>query len=109
MTDTEGSSGSGGDNEGSQAAHSDPIGNSCSGPSTVGTTTNQGGSIALKGAGGCSGGARGGQGEGAVPEVSKTAVRQQLAFVSACYPSACPSRGMLRQTFNFAKEYREAR
>ena len=33
--------------------------------------------------------------------VSKDDIRRALAFVSACYPHARPSRGSLRQVYNF--------
>lgn len=38
--------------------------------------------------------------------VSKQSVRQQLALVSGCYPLARPTRGMLKQVFNFFEERR---
>jgi hypothetical protein len=34
-------------------------------------------------------------------KVTKQSVRQVLAFVSSCYPQARPTRGMLKQVFNF--------
>lgn len=36
-----------------------------------------------------------------VEAVSKQSVRQRLAWVSGCYPPARPTRGMLKQVFNF--------
>ena len=39
---------------------------------------------------------------------SKLAVRQHLAAVSACYPAARPTRGSLRQVFNFFLEQLQA-
>lgn len=47
-----------------------------------------------------------GQDGHAVPvvPVSKQSVRQQLALVSGCYPLARPTRGMLKQVFNFYEE-----
>lgn len=38
--------------------------------------------------------------------VTKHSVRQQLASVSAAYPDARPTRGMLKQVFNFFEEHR---
>ena len=35
------------------------------------------------------------------PAVSKDEIRRALAFVSGCYPHARPSRGSLRQVYNF--------
>lgn len=35
------------------------------------------------------------------PAVSKDEIRRALAFVSTCYPHARPSRGSLRQVYNF--------
>lgn len=44
----------------------------------------------------------GGGGAWEPPEhVTREAVRQRLAFLSACYPLGRPTRGMLRQVFNF--------
>lgn len=40
--------------------------------------------------------------------VTKHSVRQQLAFVSAAYPDARPTRGMLKQVFNFFEDKRRA-
>jgi Rit1 DUSP-like domain len=37
-------------------------------------------------------------------DVSKNDVRRKLAYVSSSYPAACPSRGMLKQVFNFFQE-----
>lgn len=34
-------------------------------------------------------------------EVTKEEVRRRLALVSMCYPQARPSRGMLKQVYNF--------
>ncbi len=39
-----------------------------------------------------------------VDAVSKEAVRQRLAFVSGCYSGGRPTRGMLRQVYNFFQE-----
>eukprot|EP00884_Botryococcus_braunii_P013654 jgi/Botrbrau1/2228/Bobra.101_2s0056.1 len=36
--------------------------------------------------------------------VSKDNVRRKLAHISSCYPAACPSRGMLKQVYNFFQE-----
>jgi hypothetical protein len=41
-----------------------------------------------------------------VVPVSKQSVRQQLALVSGCYPLARPTRGMLKQVFNFYEEHK---
>lgn len=56
-----------------------------------------------------------GQGKGVVSaglvpaqHVTKHSVRQQLAFVSAAYPDARPTRGMLKQVFNFFEDRRRA-
>jgi hypothetical protein len=38
--------------------------------------------------------------------VTKHSVRQRLALVSACYPPARPTRGMLKQVFNFFEQRR---
>jgi hypothetical protein len=38
--------------------------------------------------------------------VSKQSVRQRLALVSSCYPLARPTRGMLKQVYNFFEERR---
>lgn len=40
--------------------------------------------------------------------VTKHSVRQQLAFVSAAYPHARPTRAMLKQVFNFFEDRRRA-
>jgi hypothetical protein len=40
--------------------------------------------------------------------VSKHSVRQRLALVSSCYPAARPTRGSLKQVFNFFEERRRA-
>ena len=37
--------------------------------------------------------------------MSKQEVRQRLAFVSAHYPAARPSRGNIKEVFNFARVY----
>ena len=42
-----------------------------------------------------------GQHSGEPSEVSKDDIRRALAFVSACYVHARPSRGALRQVYNF--------
>ncbi len=41
------------------------------------------------------------QTEACPDDVSKDDIRRALAFVSACYPHARPSRGSLRQVYNF--------
>ena len=41
-----------------------------------------------------------------IDRLSKSQLRQRLAFLSAYYPVSCPSRGNLRQVFNFASCYR---
>ena len=40
-----------------------------------------------------------------IDRLSKNQLRQMLAFLSAYYPASCPSRGNLRQVFNFASCY----
>ena len=40
--------------------------------------------------------------------VTKQSVRQRLALVSSCYPAACPTRGMLKQVYNFFEERRRS-
>lgn len=42
--------------------------------------------------------------EAAVPEVTKGDVRQRLALVSGYYPSARPTRGSLKQVYNFFQQ-----
>ena len=44
---------------------------------------------------------RGGQNETGERWVTKGDVRQRLALVSGCYPNARPTRGSLKQVFNF--------
>ena len=39
-----------------------------------------------------------------MPEVTKDYVRQRLAFVSSYYPSAQPTRGCLKQVYNFFQQ-----
>lgn len=41
------------------------------------------------------------RGQQSLEGVSKDEIRRALAFVSACYPHARPSRGSLRQVYNF--------
>lgn len=38
-------------------------------------------------------------------KASKQLIRQALAFISQWYPAACPSRGNLKQVFNFVRLY----
>ena len=40
-----------------------------------------------------------------IDRLSKSQLRQRLAFLSAYYPASCPSRGNLRQVFSFASWY----
>lgn len=40
-----------------------------------------------------------------VQRVDKADVRRRLAHVSACYPAARPTRGSLRQVFNFFQQH----
>ena len=41
------------------------------------------------------------------PQVTKQSVRQALAFVSSHYPQARPTRGMLKQVFNFFEQQKQ--